>query len=123
MLRRRRAPALAIAALVFCACATAGPTPTGSVREILPRVGDREVMLTDRSGRNIRLTLVQLVGDSVVGIKTDGTGRAALSVDDVQQVQVFGNDPVSGITSSYGVLLILLGAAALTALIAHIAGG
>jgi hypothetical protein len=119
---RRRASALAIAALVLCACATARQTPAGSVRDVIPRVGDHEVMVTDRAGRDFRLTAVHLLGDSVVGISIEDANRVAIAADDVQQVRVFG-DRFTGIASSYGVFLLLIGAAAVTALIAHLSGG
>ncbi len=122
MPRRHRVPAFAIAALVLCACATVRPIPTGSVREIIPRVGAREVMLTDRTGRNIRLTAVKLVGDSVVGLSIDDAHRQAIAVDDIRNVQVFGADPVTSFGSSYGVFLIIIGAALVLSLIAHSTG-
>lgn len=120
---RRRAPALAIALLLLGACATVRPTPlSGPVRDVIPRVGDREVMLTDRSGRDIRMTYARLRNDSVVGISIE-TGRpVALAADDVQKVKVFGDDPVTSVASTYGVGLLLIGAAALLALIAHSTG-
>lgn len=120
MILGRRATALAIAALVLCACATVRTSPAGSVRDVIPRAGDREVMLTDRSGRDIRLTAVHLVGDSVVGLSIEDAHRVALAVDDVRQVQVFGNDPITSIASSYGVFLLIIGAAAGLALLTHL---
>jgi hypothetical protein len=121
MTLRRRAAALAIAALGLCGCATVRPLPPGPVREIIPRVGDREVMLTDRSGRFFRLTAVRLVGDSVVGLSIEDAHRVALAADDVQQVRVFGNDPITSVASSYGVFLILIGAVAVLGLVTHLA--
>jgi hypothetical protein len=103
---------------MLCACATFQPLP-GSVRDVVPRVGSREAIVTDRSGRDHRLSAVQLMGDSVVGLSIDDARRVALAADDVQQVKVLKADPITGFATSSGVMLLLVGAAALLALVAH----
>jgi hypothetical protein len=115
-----RAPWLALVALALCACASFQPLP-GSARDVVPRVGDRDAIVTDRSGREHRLRALRLRGDSVVGLSIDDARPVALAADDVRQVRVLRADPITEFATSNGVLLLLVGAAAGLALVAHAA--
>jgi hypothetical protein len=114
-----RAPSLALAALALSACASFQPLP-GSVRDVVPRVGDREAIVTDRTGREHRLTAVRLRGDSVVGLSIDDARPVALAADDVRQVRVLRADPITEFAASNGVMLLVVGAAAVLALVARL---
>jgi len=61
------------------------------------------------------------VDDSVIGLSIEDAHRVALAADDVQQVRVFGNDPITSVASSYGVFLILIGVVVVLGLATHLA--
>jgi hypothetical protein len=116
----RRATSLALATLALGACASFQPLP-GPVRDVVPQVGNREAIVTDRSGRDFRLTAVHLRGDSVVGLSIEEGRPVALAAADVREVRVLKGDPITNFFASSGVFLIIVGAAAALALIAHAA--
>jgi hypothetical protein len=113
-------PWLAIATLALAACASFQPL-NGSVRDVVPEIGDREAIVIDRAGHEHRLTAVRLENDSVVGLAAHVGERVALAANDVRQIQVVRSDPVTTFVTSNGVMLLIFGAAAALALVAHAA--
>jgi hypothetical protein len=109
-----------MAALAVSACATFQQL-SGPVQQVVPRIGDREALVTDTAGRVFRLNTVHLQGDSLVGLSIDDARPVALGPGQVRQIEVLTADPISSFATSNGVLLLIVGAAAVLALIAHAA--
>jgi hypothetical protein len=107
--------------LAFSACARF-QTLSGPVRETVPRIGNREAIVTDTAGRVYRLNTVHLQGDSLVGLGIDDARPVALSSGQIRQIEVLRTDPISGFGTTSGVMVLLLGAAVVAALIAHSTG-
>jgi hypothetical protein len=117
----RRSRLLALAVLAFSACARFQPL-SGPVRETVPRIGNREALVTDTTGRVYRLNTVHLQGDSLVGLGIDDARPVALSSGQIRQIEVLTTDPISGFGTTSGVILLIGGAVAVAALIAHSTG-
>jgi hypothetical protein len=115
-------PGFRLVALVLglSACATFRPL-SGSVEEVVPRIGKREAIVTDTAGRDFRLNTVRLQGDTLVGLSIDDASAVRLTQGEIRQIRVLTPDPISGFATSSGVMLLILGAAAVLALIAHAA--
>jgi hypothetical protein len=111
-------PALVV--LTLAACATFQPL-SGPLRETVPRIGDRETIVTDTAGRDYRLNTVHLQGDTLVGLSIDDAVPVRLTPDAVRQIRVLTADPISAFATSRGVMLLILGTAAVLALVAHAA--
>jgi hypothetical protein len=122
MLLLRRARSLALAMLTLSACATFQPL-SGSVREVVPRIGNREVIVTDTAGRDHRLNAVEAQGDTLVGLSIEDARPVRMTQGEIRQVRVLRADPITGFFTSSGVMLLIVGAAALVAFVAHSAGG
>jgi hypothetical protein len=117
---RALSSSLIVATLALGACASFQPL-NGSIPDVVPRIGDREAIVIDRAGREHRLIGVRLQSDSVVGISVEDARPVAIAAADVRQIEVVRNDPITNFVGSNGVMLLIVGAAAGLALIAHVA--
>jgi hypothetical protein len=109
-----------MAVLALSACATFKPL-SGPVQEVVPRIGAREAIVTDTAGRDFRLNTIHLQGDTLIGISIDDASAVRLTPGEIRQISVLTADPITGFATSSGVMLLIIGAAAVLALIAHAA--
>jgi hypothetical protein len=120
MWARPRSRSIALVVLALSACATFQPL-SGPVTEVVPRIGNREAIVTDTAGKELRLNTVHLQGDTLVGLSIDQGLPVRLTPAEVRQIRVLTADPITTFATSSGVMLLIIGAAAVAALIAHAA--
>jgi hypothetical protein len=87
------------------------------VRDAAPRLTGHEVRVTDRFGLDRRLTDVRLQHDSLVGLSVADGRPFAIAADDVQRLEVLEGDPITTFLLQTGVFTLLIGAAAVLALV------
>jgi hypothetical protein len=114
------APRSALLMLGVVACASFQPVQT-PVREAMPQLTGHEIRVIDRSGIDRRLTDVKLQHDTLIGLSVLDGRPVAIAADDVQRIEVLTDNALMSLMQSGGVFTLLIGAAALLALVKVIA--
>jgi hypothetical protein len=109
-------PRSSLLLLATIACASFQPVHT-PVRDAAPQLTGHEVRVTDRFGLDRRLTDVRLQHDSLVGLSVADGRPVAIAADDVQRLEVLEGDPITTFLLQTGVFTLLIGAAAVLALV------
>jgi hypothetical protein len=115
---RRRVCLFVALGLSLGGCVSFESVP-GPVRDVVPRLSGREVLVIDSRGRATRLVDVRLERDSIVGIAVTEGRPLTLAAADVAEIRVLKPDPVTTLGLSAGVMAILIGAAASAALVSR----